>query len=137
MLDYLHVDQSVVQQGPNKNQSWMGTSSQLQRHKVAQTYIQQRNKTDEAWKQDPCIQAIAAERMQQIEQELRAETTQGKRKRSGRYNVTDSSSTASFRQWLNECILVGSMKKRMTFDELSQVQFIMGFVKNVNDTIDL
>ena len=28
------------------------------------------------------------------------------------------------------------MKKQVTFYELTQVQFIMGFIKNINDTID-
>ena len=36
--------------------------------------MQQKGKPDDAWKQDPCIQAIVAKRMQQIEKDVRAET---------------------------------------------------------------
>ena len=48
----------------------------------------------------------------------------------------DNSSNASYRRWPNEAILVGTSKKRVLF-ELSQIKFILGFVKNINDTIDL
>ena len=115
----------------------MGDStSQPQMQNTGQIGEVQKQSNDDTWKQDPRIQAIVAERIQQIEQDVRTETTQGKRKRSGRYNVIDNSSNASFRRWPNECILVGHMKKRVPFDELSQIQFIMGFLKNINDTID-
>ena len=85
---------------------------------------------------DPRIQVLIADRMQQIEMDVRNEFTQDKRKRSGRFNVTDNSSNVSYRRWPNEAILVDPNKKRVTFDELSQTQFILRFVKNVNDMID-
>ena len=90
----------------------------------------------EAWKQDPRIQALIVDRMQQIEAEAKQETIQGKRKRSGRFNTTDSSNAVSYRRYANENILVGTTKRRVTFDELTPIQFALGFVKNVNDTID-
>ena len=48
---------------------------------------------EEAWKQDPRIQALIVDRMQQIEADAKQETIQGKRKRSDRFNTTDSSNS--------------------------------------------
>ena len=74
--------------------------------------------------------------MQELEADSRAETLQGKRKRSGRYNTTGNPVTVAYRRWPNEAILVGQSRKHVTFDELTQTQFLMGFIKNVNDTMD-
>ena len=38
---------------------------------------------EEAWKQDPRIQALIVDRMQQIEADAKKETIQGKKKRYG------------------------------------------------------
>ena len=70
---------------------------------------------DDQWKQDPRIQALIADRMQKIETDVKNESTQGKRKRSGRFNITDNSVNASFQRWPNDAILVGPNKKRVTF----------------------
>ena len=60
---------------------------------------QKKNKRgDESWKSDPRIQALVAERVQQLDAETRAESLQGKRKRSGRYNTTDNPTSVSFRR---------------------------------------
>ena len=52
-------------------------------------------KEDTAWKQEPRIQALVAKRVQQLEAEARIDSLHGKRKKSGRYNVTDSSNSVS------------------------------------------
>ena len=133
LMDYLRIEQA---QGAVGSQQWGSCETQVPGQTLSISHVQQKSSMEDTWKQDSRIQAIVADRIQQIEQDVKAETTQGKRKRSGRYNVTDSSSNASFRRWPNEGILVGPSRKRVTFDELTQVQFIMGFVKNLNDTID-
>ena len=77
--------------------------------------------------------ALIVDQINQLETDVKQETVQGKRKRSGRFNLTDSLN----RRWANESILVGSTKKRVMFDELTPIQFSLGFVKNRNDTIGL
>ena len=67
-------------------------------------------KEDTAWKQDPRIQRLVAERLQQLEAEARIDSLHGKRKKSDRYNVRDSSNSVSYRCWVNESILMGTMK---------------------------
>ena len=73
--------------------------------------------------------------MQQLEADTRAESTQGKRKLSGRYSTTGNPVTVAYR-WPNEATLVGQSHRQVTFDELTQTQFLMGYIKNVNDTMD-
>ena len=95
-----------------------------------------RDKNEDNWKSDPRIQALVAERILQLDAETRAEALQGKRKRSGRYNTTDNPTSVSYRRWPNEGILVGPARRRLPFDDLNMTQFVMGFIKNVNDTLD-
>ena len=103
---------------------------------AAQGNLNQQVKSDESWKTDPRIQALVAERVQQLDMETKLESLQGKRKRSGRYNTTDNPTSVSYRRWLNEGILVGTARRRLPFDELNMTQFVMGYIKNVNDTLD-
>ena len=42
----------------------------------------------------------------------------------------------TLRRWVNDSILVEPGKRRVTFDELTPIQFCLGFVKNINDTLD-
>ena len=93
-------------------------------------------KEDEAWRDDTRLQTLVWERLQQLENEAKLDGTQGKRKRSGRYVVTDNSTVPPYRKWANEAVLVGPSRKRVTFDELTQTQFTMGFIKNILDTTD-
>ena len=44
--------------------------------------------------------------------------------------------TVSYRRWPNEGILVGQARRRSQFDDLNMTQFVMGFIKNVNYTLD-
>ena len=67
-------------------------------------HTQQGNKEDDSWKSDLRIQALTAERMQQLE--------------------------------ADEAILVGQEHKQVPLYELTQIQFLMGFIKNANDTMD-
>ena len=129
MLDFLKSGQPVLGTKIDKQQTWSVApqSSQVPTTQVGQP--DSKIKQDDQWKQDPRIQALIANQMQQIEIDIRNKSTQGKRKHSGRFNITDNSTNASYRRWPNEAILVGPNKKRVTFDELSQTQVILGFVK--------
>ena len=93
-------------------------------------------KDEESWKDDPRIQNLVWERLQQLENEAKADGTQGRRKRSGHYNITDNSMAPPYRRWANEAVLVGPARRRVSFDDLSQTQFAMGYIKNVLDTQD-
>ena len=103
---------------------------------AVQGNLNQQVKSDESWKTDPHIQALVAERVQQLDMETKLESLQGKRKRSGHYNTTDNPTSVSYRRWPNEGILVGTARRRLPFDELNMTQFVMGYIKNVNDTLD-
>ena len=93
-------------------------------------------KDDTNWKQDPHIQALVAERVQQVESDARSESLHSKRKKSGCFNITDSSNSVSYHRWDNESIFVGPVKCRVVFDNLTPLQFCLGYVKDVNDKLD-
>ena len=104
---------------------------------VAQVPQVQPKKEESNWKEDPCIQALVAERMQLLEDDARQEDLQGKHKTSGRFfTITESSNSVSYRRRANDSILVGPAKRRVAFDDLTPLQFCMGYVKKVNDTMD-
>ena len=94
------------------------------------TAVEGKQQSDEDWKKGPTVQALVAERLQQLESECKADNNmEGKRKRSGRYNTTDSSASVPSRRW---AVLVVPAKRHVTFDDLNETQFVMGFIKNVH-----
>ena len=133
LMDFLR-NENVANMGNEKKVNWANPPP-LEAVAV-QGNVNQQGKSDESWKMDPRIQALVAERVQQLDMETKLESLQGKRKRSGRYNTTDNPTSVSYRRWPNEGILVGSARRRLPFDELNMTQFVMGFIKNVNDTLD-
>ena len=57
-----------------------------------------------------------------------------RRRKSGRYNVSDTPHITAHLRWPNESCVIGTARKRVTFDELSLEQFVIEFVNNVMDT---
>ena len=81
---------------------------------------------------NPLIQQLVEERMAALETRMKLEIQGGmqRRRKSGRYNVADTPHL----RWPNEACVIGTARKRVTFDELSLGQFVIGFVYNVMDT---
>ena len=134
LLEFLKQEKPVQQQTEVKQVQWSNPpiANVIQKSPGRA----QEKRADDNWKSDPRIQALIVKHMQELEADSRAESTQGKRKRSGRYNTTGNPVAVAFRHWPNGAILVGQSRRQVTFDELTQTQFLMGFIKNVNDTMD-
>ena len=130
LLEFLKLEQQGISGVDVKPLEW---GPQMQ---PVQVQAMEKKKTDDEWKKDPQVQALVAERLQQLEAECKVDNTQGKRKRSGRYNTTDSSASVPARRWANKAVLVGPAKRRVIFDDLTETQFVMGFIKNAQDTLD-
>ena len=56
------------------------------------------------------------------------------RKSGTRYNVSDTLHAMPHLRWPNESCVIGTARKRATFDELTLGQFVIGFINNVLDT---
>ena len=56
------------------------------------------------------------------------------RKKSGRYNMADTSCAPPHLKWPNESCLTRSVRKRTAYDDLTLGQFVVGFVSNVLET---
>ena len=97
LLDFLKLEQQGFVGVDVKPLEW-GTQQ-------VQAQPMNKKKADDEWKKDPRVQALVAERLQQLEAECKVDNTQGKRKRSGRYNTTDSSASVPSRRWANEAVL--------------------------------
>ena len=54
--------------------------------------------------------------------------------KSGRYNVSDTPHATPHFRWPNQSCVIGTARKRTTFDELTIDQFVIAFIKNVLDT---
>ena len=98
LLDFLRNDPPVNTQRGERAQNWTLENFQVPVQAAGGSQIPDKTTHDYQWKQDPRIQALVADRMQQLESDARNESTQGKRKRSGRFNVTDYSNNASYRR---------------------------------------
>ena len=85
---------------------------------------------------NPLIQQLVEERMAALEARMKFEIQGGmqKRRKSGRYNVADTPHVTPHLRWPNESCVIGTARKRVTFDELSLGPFVIGFVNNVIDT---
>ena len=55
-------------------------------------------------------------------------------RKSGRYNVSDTPHDTPHLRLPNESRIIGTARKRATFDELSLGQFVIRFINNVMDT---
>ena len=85
---------------------------------------------------NPMIQQLVKERIAVLESKMKAEVQQGiyRRRKSGRYNVSETPHATPHLRWPNEACVIGTARKRTTFDELSIGQFVIGFVTNILDT---
>ena len=101
-----------------------------------QQHMRGPKKEEENWRDDPRLQVLVWERLQQLENKAKTDGTQGKRKRSGPYNITDNSIVPSYCKWANEAVLLCPTRNSVPFDDLTQTQFMMGFAKNILYTTD-
>ena len=82
---------------------------------------------------NPLIQQMVEERMAILEAKMKLELQGGMphRRKSGRYNVSDSLYATPHIRWPNESCMIGTARKRATFDRLILGQFFIGFINNV------
>ena len=92
--------------------------------------------TLEALRSNPIIQQLVEERVAVMESRMRTELQQGvyKRKKSGRYNTSETPHGTPHLRWPNESCLMGPTRRRVPFDDLTLGQFVIGFVTNALDT---
>ena len=92
--------------------------------------------TLDSLRSNPLIQQLVEERIAALEARMKLEIQGGmhKRRKSGRYNVADTPHITPHLRWPNESCVIGTARKRVTFDELLLGQFVIGFVNNVMDT---
>ena len=92
--------------------------------------------TLDSLRMNPYIQQLVEERVAVLETRMRQELQQGgsHRKKSGRYNVSDTPLAPPHLRWPNETCLTGAARKKTPFDDLTFCQFVVGFVQNALDT---
>ena len=86
---------------------------------------------------NPVIQRLVEERVSLLEARMKTEFGQGNninRRKSRRYNTTDTPCAPSFRIWPNESCPTGATRKRTAYDDLTLGQFVIGFLTNIIDT---
>ena len=54
--------------------------------------------------------------------------------KSGTYNVSDTPHATPHFRWPNQSCVIGTARKRTTFDKLTIDQFVIAFINNVLDT---
>ena len=69
----------------------------------------------------------------EVKMKLEIQGDMHRMRKSGRYNVSDTPHVTPHLRWPNESCVIGTARKRVTFDELSLGQFVIGFVNNVTD----
>ena len=114
-LAHEHVTQAIGHQGTQD----LGTTATL-----------------DTLRSNPIIQQSVEERIAVLESKMKAELQQGiyHRRKSGRYNVSETSHAIPHLRWPNVACVIGTARKRTMFDELSLGQFVIGFVTDVLDT---
>ena len=85
---------------------------------------------------NPLIQLMVEERMALLEAKMKLELQGGmsRRRKSGRYNISDTPHSTPHLRWPNESCVIGTARKRTTFGELTLGQFVIGLVTNALDT---
>ena len=86
---------------------------------------------------NPYIQRMVEERVSVLEARMKSEMAQGNnssRKKSGRYNISETSCAPVHLRWPKESCLTGATRKRTAYDDLTLGQFVVGFLNNVLDT---
>ena len=77
------------------------------------------------------VSQLLARYEEQADQEARPGKTYSYRKRSGRYNVTATSTVGPQYRWPNERLVSNSHTKKPAYDELSLAQWISGQLNNI------
>ena len=92
--------------------------------------------TIDVLRSNPLIQQMVEERMALLEAKMKLELQGGMshRRKSGRYNVSDTPHSTPHLRWPNESCVIGTAWKRTTFDELTLWQFVIGLVTNALET---
>ena len=86
---------------------------------------------------NPYLQKLVENRVAVLEARMRNELQQGNlttRKKSGRYNVSETTCAPTHLRWPNESCLTRATRKRTSYDDLTLGQFVVGFLKNAMDT---
>ena len=135
---FQHVDQfgipvrvqGVVNQGQSTRDTRVQGIERISADNTGQSM------TLEALRSNPIIQQLVEERVAVMESRMRTELQQGvyKRKKSGRYNTSETPHGTPHLRWPNESCLTGPTRKRVPFDDLTLGQFVIGFVTNALDT---
>ena len=75
---------------------------------------------------NPLIKQLVEERMAALEARMKLEIQGGMQRqcKSGRYNVADTPHITPHLRWPNESCVIGTARKRVTFDELLLGQFV-------------
>ena len=138
----VHMDQfgNVVQVQAVVNPT-SGAQDMIQ-HTTEPLFTQQQQKVPQTASMDllkanPLIQRLVEERVSMLEAQIKMELSQGNpnnRKKSGRYNTTDTPCAPPYRRWPNETCPSGATRKRTVFDDLSLGQFVVGLVSNILET---
>ena len=86
---------------------------------------------------NPYIQRMVEERVSVLEARMKSKMAQrnnSSHKKSGRYNISETSCAPVHLRWPNESCLTGATRKRTAYDNLTLGQFVVGFLNNVLDT---
>ena len=91
--------------------------------------------TLESLRSNPLVQRLVDERVAFLETKMKLELAQGTptRKKSGRYNLSETPNPTPHLRWPNESCLIGTARKRTAYDELTFGQFVVGFIQNIMD----
>ena len=86
---------------------------------------------------NPVIQRLLEERVSLLKARMKSEFSRGNannRRKSGRYNTTETPCAPVFRRWPNESCPTGGTRKRTVYDDLTLGEFVIGFLTNIIDT---
>ena len=91
----------------------------------------------QALRTNPTVSDAVTNLLESYEGRAHSDITQGKQKRSGRYNTHDMITVQPHLRWLNEGFHDSNGKKCLTYDELSLPQWVVGQLTNIHAMSDL
>ena len=134
-----HTDQfgkAVQIQGlVNKPSHTLGSQGNAAGMDVAATQSQEQQFPQmlEALRVNLYIQQLVEERISVFEARMKTELSQGNstlRKKSERYNISDTPCVKPHLRWPNEACLTGASRKHTPYDDLTLGQYVVGFLNN-------
>ena len=90
----------------------------------------------QALRSNPTVSEAVTNLLATYEARAHSDITQGKQKRSGRYNTHDMITVQPHLRWPNEGFHDSNGKKRLTYDELSLPQWVAGQLTNIHAMSD-